>query len=207
MNDESVTVGNRDSSSGGRGHGREVVPACLLRMLVLSAVVPTISSCAWISTHVAAPGLQIEKISNRSARVVSANFWRDGGQLSLRGEVVSNPVSKSVLRGHLDIEIVNPDGTEAACLTTKPRMMARRVRKPYEVAVRTLPDPGSTVRIRHHLGADHMDCVNRDEPYTRAQPVPDVDEAAVDTALAFGCSTDVINPIELRGGAMCMQEK
>lgn len=128
-----------------------MIPAYPLRMLALSAVLPAMSSCAWISSHVAAPDVQIEKITNRSARVVSANFWRDGGQLSLRGEVVSNPVSKSVLGGHLDIEIISPDGTEEACLTTKPRMRARHVRKPYSVAVRALPDPGGTVRIRHHL--------------------------------------------------------
>lgn len=148
-------------------------PASLLRMLAVSTLIPATSSCAWVSSHVAAPDVKIKAVSNRSARVVSANFWRDREQLSLRGEVVSNPVSKSVLRGHLDIEIVNPEGTEVVCLTTKPQMRTRHVRKPYSVDVRTLPDPGSTVRVRHHLGANHADCIARDGPFPRAQPVLD----------------------------------
>ncbi len=132
--------------------------AYLKRVLALSMMVPTVSSCAWISTYVPAPDVQIEAISNQTGRVVSAGFWRDGSQLSLRGEVAANPVSKSILRGHLDIEVVDSTGTEVVCLIAKPRMRPRQVHKPYSVKLRTLPEPGSTVRIRHHLDLRHEGC-------------------------------------------------
>lgn len=64
-----------------------------------------------------------------------------------------------------------------------------------------------TARIRHQSDADHSDFVDRDGPSTRTQAVPDAIEAPVDTAVASGCFIVVINPIELCGGAMCMQEK
>ena len=63
------------------------------------------------------------------------------------------------------------------------------------------------VRIRHQSDTDHSEFVGRDGPSTRTQTVPDAIEAPVDTAVASGSFIVVINPIELCGGAMCMQEK
>ena len=58
-----------------------------------------VPSCAWMSTYVSEPRVSIEKISTPTGRIVSANFCRDGEQLSLRGPMVSDPVTKTEKQG------------------------------------------------------------------------------------------------------------
>lgn len=129
-----------------------------LRWLGLAVLATAVSSCAWVSTYVDEPQVDIEKISTPTARIASAHFWSDGEKLSLRGEVVPNPVTKNPLKGHLDIEIVDPDKTSTVCLTTRTRLRPRHVRKTYSVALDALPTPGSTVRIGHHPASTHTNC-------------------------------------------------
>ena len=128
------------------------------RRLGMAASAMAVSSCAWMSTYVNEPQVDIEKISTPTARIASAHFWLDGEQLSLRGEVVPNPVSKSPLRGHLDIEIVDPDQTSTVCLTTPTRLKPRHVRKTYSLSLDALPPPGSKVRAWHHPASTHTTC-------------------------------------------------
>ena len=128
------------------------------RPLGVAALAMAASSCAWISTYVDEPLVDIEKISTPTARIASAHFWLGGDQLSLRGEVVPNPISKSPLKGHLDIEIVDPDQTRTVCLTTPTRLRPRHVRKTYSVAFDALPPPGSTIRVWHHPESTHGTC-------------------------------------------------
>ena len=130
----------------------------------IAVLAMTLSSCALVSSYVSDSGVAIEKISTGSARIVSAGFWLDGDRLSLRGEVVSNPVSKSPLRGHLDIEIVEPDQAAATCLTTGTRTGARQVRKRYSLPLTSLPAPGSTLRIWHDRLSKHVSCASSRPP-------------------------------------------
>lgn len=74
-----------------------------------------------------------------AVRIASANFWLDGDKLSLRGEVVSNPVNKSPRAGHLDIEIIFPDETNRTCFTTRARLTPCHARKTYSIALDALP--------------------------------------------------------------------
>ena len=127
----------------------------LYRPLSVAVLAMAASSCAWISTYVDEPQVDIEKISTPTARIASAHFWLHGDQLSLRGEVVPNPITKSPLKGHLDIEIVDPNQTSAVCLTTPNRLRPRHVRKAYSLSLEALPPPGSTVRVWHHPERTH----------------------------------------------------
>lgn len=137
---------------------------CCLGIAVLTM---TLSSCALVSSYVSDSGVEIEKISTRSARIVSAGFWLDGERPSLRGEVVSNPVSKSPLRGHLDIEIIDPDQATATCLMTRARTGARHVRKRYSLPLASLPTPGSTLQIWHDRSSKHVSCASSRPPTTQ----------------------------------------
>ena len=141
--------------------GNGVRGFCCSGIVVLAM---TLSSCALVSSYVSDSGVAIEKISTRSARIVSAGFWLDGDRLSLRGEVVSNPVSKSPLRGHLDIEIVEPDQATVTCLTTRTRTGVRHVRKRYSLSLTSLPAPGSTLRIWHDQSSKHVSCASSRPP-------------------------------------------
>ena len=127
-------------------------------MLALAVVVSSLSGCALVSTCVEAPGIDIDKPSTLTARVVSAHLWRDGQQLSLRGQVVSIPVSRSRLRGHLDIAIARPDREDITCLTTRPMFGARHTRKYYSVDVDEMPPPASQIRVWHHPTQQHESC-------------------------------------------------
>ena len=113
------------------------------------------SGCAWVSSYVNAEAIDIQTPPSSTARGKSANFWRDGDALSLRGAVVSTPVSKSPLRGHLDIGVTDPLLQVSKCLTVRPRLGARKTHKRYSVPMPELPAPGSTVRVWHHRSSDH----------------------------------------------------
>jgi len=125
------------------------------------------SSCALVSSYIADSGVEIETIATRSARIVSAGFWQDGERLSLRGEAVSNPVSKSPLGGHLDIEIVEPGQSGTTCLTTRTRTGARQVTKQYSLPLVELPKPGSIVRVWHDPSRTHSGCAPGRPPLTQ----------------------------------------
>lgn len=142
------------------------------RWPVLSSLPLVLSSCAWMSTYVAAPEVDIVKLSMPTARIVSANFWLDGGQLSLRGEVVPNPITKSPLRGHLDIKIDDPDRTGIVCTTTSTRLRPRHARKTYSVSFEGLPSPGSKVTVWHHAAKRHATCQSDASSTTSGQTGP-----------------------------------
>lgn len=136
----------------------QINKALVLRSIVLGSLGIVLMSCALVSTYVRDSGVDILKLSTRGARIVSARLWMDGDRVSLRGEVVSNPVSRSPLGGHLDIEIVDAAGTGTTCLTTKPRTGGRQIRKTYSLPLTGLPEPGSTIRVWHDPAHNHMTC-------------------------------------------------
>lgn len=143
---------------------RWIFDARCIRWLRIGALATILSSCALSSSYVQDPGIDIERISTRTARIVSAGFWLDGERPSLRGEVVSEPVSKGPLFGHLDVEIAAPGQASVTCLTARARHRPRRVRKPYSVPLNALPPPGSTVRVWHHRSAAHTTCASSRPP-------------------------------------------
>lgn len=133
-------------ASGSKRHWRTIVVLCLSLALV---------SCAWVSVYVPAPGVRIQTLPSPRAKIVSAHFWRDGEQISLRGAVVKFPSGKSPLRGHVDMGITYLGALESHCLITRPRLNPREVRKRFSVALDALPPPGSTVKLWHHYASRH----------------------------------------------------
>lgn len=117
------------------------------------------SSCALIPVYVSDPNVEIELLSTRTGRIVSAGFWEDRYGVSLRGEFTLTPISRSPLAGHIDIAITAPDGLSTECRKARNRNRPRRVRKPYSFRFEALPAPGSVVRMWHHAGATHGYCI------------------------------------------------
>ena len=117
-----------------------------------------VSSCAWIPSYVSEPGVTIERVTTSSGRVSSAHFWKDRKGFALRGEITPQPITKGPMGGHVDIAITSPNGDSTTCTTTRQRINARHVRKPFSIRFDELPAPGSVVQLKHHKSANHEDC-------------------------------------------------
>lgn len=129
------------------------------RHIAAITLVLSVSSCAWIPRYVSDSGIAIERESTPTGRIASANFWVDrNGGITLRGEVVPNPITKGPMGGHVDIAITEINESVTRCLTTRQRIAARHVRKPFAIRLAQLPPPGSRVRVWHHGSGDHDDC-------------------------------------------------
>ncbi len=99
---------------------------------ILFVVVASITaSCSWIPTYIPDSG----------------------------GEIVPRPATKSPLFGHVHAVINQPDRITSDCFTTRQRMAARHVRKPYFFHFQQLPPPGSVVRVFYHEHSSDHDCV------------------------------------------------
>ncbi len=130
-----------------------------LRLLVVGTAF-VISSCALIDTYVVAPGVSIERIQTRKARIVSASLWEDRSGIYLRGKVIPMAMNKMPLYGHIDVSITPPSGSSTTCITARHRNLPRRVSRPYFVRIGNLPEAGSVVRVWHHHNAIHDGCVS-----------------------------------------------
>ncbi len=119
-----------------------------------------VSSCAWVPSYVSDPGVAIERITTSTGRVNSANFWANTQGFQLRGDITPQPVTKGPLGGHVDVVVTSPDGTTTECWTTRQQTRPRHVRKPYAIRFEQLPVAGSVVRVKHHDGPNHDDCVS-----------------------------------------------
>ena len=128
------------------------------RLITVVAFVSIATSCAWIPKYVSEPGVSIELVPASTGRIASAHFWEDSKGYTLRGEVVPIPVTKGPLFGHVDIAVTNSETAVTACSTTRQRMGARQVRKPYSKRFHQLPAAGSIVRVWHHDAPNHEAC-------------------------------------------------
>ena len=128
-------------------------------LFVLIGVLTT-SACSNIPTRIHNSGVRIEPISNDTANIRSAAFWRDRDGLSLRGEFSATPMNANSLIGHVDISITVPDGSNTVCTTAQQDKDSKQAFKPFTHRFEALPPRGSLLRIWHHsVPALHDDCV------------------------------------------------
>lgn len=129
-------------------------------LFVLIGVLTT-SACSNIPTRIHDSGVRIEPISNESADVRSAAFWRDRDGLILRGEFFAKPISEDSLIGHIDISITVPDESITVCTTAQQDKDSKQAYKPFTHRFDSLPPRGSSLRVWHHPApAPHDDCVS-----------------------------------------------
>lgn len=126
--------------------------------IVVLAVVLITTSCTWIPKYVSDPGVSIELVPASTGRVVSAQFWEDSKGFVLSGAVVPILITKGPLFGHVEIAITNPETSLTECSTTRQRVQARHVRKPFSKRFDKLPVAGSIVRVWHHDAPNHEGC-------------------------------------------------
>jgi len=127
-------------------------------LFVLIGVLAT-SACTNIPTRVHDSGVRIEAISNGTANIRSAAFWRDHDGLSLRGEVSATAIDEDSLVGHIDISITMPDGSSTVCTTAEQDKDSKQAFKPFTHRFESLPPRGSFLRVWHHPApAPHDDC-------------------------------------------------
>lgn len=98
--------------------------------------------------------VQIEKVSSRWATVRSVNVVQEDGEVRLRGEVVRWPVGRGPIPGHIDLEVIGPDGeiVEEAVVKYHRRSVKSR-HATFYTPLKTVPPPESIIRVTHDTRA------------------------------------------------------
>lgn len=98
--------------------------------------------------------VQIEKVSSRWATVRFVNVIQDDSEVTLRGEVVRRPVGRGPIPGHIDLEVIGPDGEivkESVIEYHRRSVKARQAT--FYTTLKPAPAAGSTIRVTHDTRA------------------------------------------------------
>lgn len=98
--------------------------------------------------------VQIEKVSSRWATVRFVNVVQEDGEVTLRGEVVHRPVGRGPIPGHIDLEVIGPDGeiVEEAVIEYHRRSVKSRYAT-FHTTLKSAPAVGSKIRMTHDTRA------------------------------------------------------
>lgn len=98
----------------------------------------------------------VETVSSRYAEVVSVRLYREGRSLVIRGYLRKRSGGRAAIRGHLDIEVVRPDGTHLMTHDVPYRRVNFRSRMAhFNHRLTPAPPAGSRVRVVHHSTPAH----------------------------------------------------
>lgn len=94
--------------------------------------------------------------SSRYAEIMHVRLYRVDDGLTVQGELRRRGGGRAAIPGHIDLEILRPDGSQLHIDDVSYRRM--RARSNSAVFTRHIPEapaPGSRVRVLHHYGQDH----------------------------------------------------
>lgn len=127
-------------------------------------VLGLLSTCIVIVAGCAAPGgglvrdesVAIEAVSSRDAHVVNVRLYRDDAGMLMRGELRNRSGGRAAIQGHVDIEVIRPDGTHLSIHNVSYRRWSARSRAAhFTYRLKPVPQNGSIVRVVHHSAATH----------------------------------------------------
>lgn len=121
----------------------------LLSILIIALV----SGCATVGKDLVRDNtVKIEKVSSRWAKVQFVRVVQEGDTVALRGEVRRWPTGRGPIPGHIDLEVIGPDGgvLEQATLNYQRRSVKSRYAG-FHGTLDTIPPTGSTIRVIHDL--------------------------------------------------------
>ncbi|MEZ5542941.1 MAG: hypothetical protein R3F42_13010 [Pseudomonadota bacterium] len=98
--------------------------------------------------------VQIEKVSSRWATVRSVNVVQEDGEVTLRGEVVRWPPVRGSIPGHIDLQVIGPDGeiVKEAVIEYHRRSVKARYAT-FHTTLKPATAAGSTIRVTHDTRA------------------------------------------------------
>ena len=84
----------------------------IVAMLGILLAVITFSGCSSNSVSLADQGLvSVEKQDSRKVKILWTDIYQKGGQTWAYGVLTQRASSHSVIRTHVDIKVLNPDGS------------------------------------------------------------------------------------------------
>ena len=138
-----------------------------LSILSLCALTGFMSGCATTNVDLVKTGVvTVTPLSSKNNRVQSANVYTSNGNLIVSGRVKNTPPFGASKLGHVDITIINPDGS-ILTRTTAPSRHRHRARNdnrpsPYSVKIPLVPPKGSKIQVRYHAGGVKLECESVD---------------------------------------------
>lgn len=99
--------------------------------------------------------VNIETVQSEYGHVSGISVWASDAGTEIVGEVHGRSHQRGYIRGHVDIEVIKPDGT---ILLTEKYMYHNRGGKsrvtPFSVMIPIVVPDGSTIRLTHHATTD-----------------------------------------------------
>lgn len=138
-------------------------PACIaitctgwFRLATLATVALGLSGCAVAPVNLAHDGgVRVETVSSPAALVWYVEPRAAAGKTWVSGEVIRRKKWPADRPGHVDLEILGPDGTSLAhadaALQPVSTAGGDSLRLAFSVPLNRRPPPGSTVRVIHHV--------------------------------------------------------
>jgi len=98
--------------------------------------------------------VKLEKISSQWAALRAVNVVQDGDKIELRGEVTRRPIGRGPIPGHIDYEVIGPDGVtlEESMIDYHRRSGKSRYAK-FHATLKTALPQGSIIRVVHDTRA------------------------------------------------------
>ena len=122
--------------------------------IVLGMAIGTMFGCASGRTNLVDNGtVIIESAQSMQAFVTSVSVYRDDEKLVISGRVKQRYHTVTADRGHVDIALINPDGTTIRTVSVGYRsLLARRTcaSSLFRVCLPVTLPQGATVRVVHH---------------------------------------------------------
>lgn len=130
-------------------------------LLTMLAVVLA-AGCASAGKDLVRDGaIEVEKVASSQATITSVRVIQEGEEMLIRGQVQRRPIGRGPIPGHIDLEVIGPDGgvLELATLDHHRRSVRSRYAE-FHGTLTTTPPAGSTIRVTHDTRA-HPPCERR----------------------------------------------
>jgi hypothetical protein len=110
------------------------------------------AGCATQPDVLQTEGLSVQKSADSHFEINRVRVYRDGGALSVSGDVANLMPQRILTPGRVEISVIGPDGsTLVEEITTPMRKNAQARSAHFYARLPVTPPTGSTLRISHHL--------------------------------------------------------
>jgi hypothetical protein len=118
------------------------------RLIIGAVLLTAIPACA---TTGAKADYHIEEIPSQHAFVSKVYVSETEEGIRIGGEIRNKQFpSRRNIPGHIDVEIISPDGARLTKNNIHYRMSRKAVRARFSIQLATVPVPGSVIRVLHH---------------------------------------------------------
>ncbi|WP_303908406.1 hypothetical protein [Thiohalomonas denitrificans] len=125
-----------------------------MKRAVLGALMCSLGACA-------APGITLlsqnriglERIGSSTARIGYVFATENNTGIRLRGSVRRSPPLRGPIPGHIDLNVISPDGAPVEQKVVDYRIRNLHSREAhFSTVITTYLPPGTILRLRHHAG-------------------------------------------------------